>query len=280
MHGYRTRDELRNLVIQLFSREKEIYAIYIFGKEVSQQVDEYSDIDMIICSKDLAATQSKYRRLFNEISPMIGTFLLNSTENDFSQMVMMGDFSPYQKIDFSITDRIETKIAAGFGPFTAVYQDDSEIAAGNARLDIITPKRARNQLDNYLFAIPRFTKCLFRNDPDMYRRWKNISDAVLVLLYEKHFGWEEKTSRNALSVMEWTELKGVVSAKEEEKLHTIFPPSGQVNLAESFESCMELLVFLCRQKALFFKDEIDEGFIRYMVEFLCSEVLRYGERMR
>lgn len=84
MPKFKTRDELRKLIINGFSKEAEINSIFFFGKEVDNKADRYSDIDMVLCSKDLAKTQSKYLKIFNAISPIIGTYLLNSTENDLS----------------------------------------------------------------------------------------------------------------------------------------------------------------------------------------------------
>lgn len=277
MQKYKTRNELRNLVINSFSKEEEIISIFFFGKEVDDKSDEYSDIDMIVCSNDLAKTQSKYLKIFNDISPIIGSYLLNSTENNFSQMVMLKDFSPYQKIDFSITDNIETKISAGFGPFISIYRDDSLTTKVNSKLEIIEKNNVKNQLDDFLFSVPRFTKCLFRKDCDMYRRWKRISDITLVLLYEKYFDWEEKTSKEELSVKELSELNKTMSNGENELLHKIFPPSGIVNIAESYKMCIELLITLCKQKSAYFKVELSEDFILYIEGFLNSEIMRYIE---
>jgi predicted nucleotidyltransferase len=277
MQKYKTRNELRNLVINSFSKEVEIISIFFFGKEVDDKSDEYSDIDMIVCSNDLAKTQSKYLKIFNDISPIIGSYFLNSTENNFSQMVMLKDFSPYQKIDFSITDNIETKISAGFGPFISIYKDDSLTTKVNSKLEIIEKNNVKNQLDDFLFSVPRFTKCLFRKDCDMYRRWKRISDITLVLLYEKYFDWEEKTSKEELSVKELSELNKIMSNGENELLHKIFPPSGIVNIAESYKMCIELLITLCKQKSAYFKVELSEDFILYIEGFLNSEIMRYIE---
>ena len=275
MQKYKTRNELRNLVINSFSKEAEIISIFFFGKEIDNKTDEYSDIDMILCSNDLAKTQSKYLKIFNDISPIIGSYLLNSTENDFSQMVMLKEFSPYQKIDFSITDNIETKISAGFGPLISIYKNESLTTKVNSKLGIIEENNLKNQLDNILFSVPRFTKCLFRKDYDMYRRWKHISDYAMVLLYEKYFDWEEKTSKGKVSVKELSELNKIMSNDENELLNKIFPFSGIVNIAESYKICIELLVTLCKQKADYFKVNLNEEFILYIEKFLNSEIRRY-----
>lgn len=271
----KTRSALNDLLIESFSKENEIYAIYLFGKAVTNETDEYSDIDMMICSNDLAMTQSKYRRIFNDISPITGSFLLNSTETDLSQMVMLYDYSPYHKIDFSITDRIESKIVSGFGPFVTAYKANSYTFKVVSKLDKITQDHVKNQLDNFLFAVPRFTKCLFRKDYDMYRRWKYISDCMLVLLYEKYFGWEEKTTMKQVPAKELSKLNQMMSADETEILKRIFPDSGTVNIAESYKLCIEILVSLCREKAEFFKVDLDEGFIQHVEKFLDAEISRY-----
>ncbi len=275
MRKYRTREELRDLFIHSFAKESEVTAIYIFGKEVTNMTDEYSDLDVIICSNDLAATYSKYLGILSEISPIMGSFLLNTTEHDLSQMVIMKDFSPYQKIDFSIADSLERKIEAGFGPFISVYVDDTDYERNNTRLDILDIDPVRNQMDDVLFAIPRFTKCLFRRDYDMYRRWKNSTDLALVLLYEKYFGWAKKTAREQVPAKEMAKLNQRMSNEDSRIVNKIYPDSGALNLAESYRVCVELLISLCRQKACFFEVELDEVFIRHMERFLETEILRY-----
>lgn len=269
------RSILNKLLIESFSKEKEIYAIYLFGKVVTGEIDEYSDIDMVICSNDLATTQSNYQRILSDISPIMGSFLLNSTETDLSQMVMLYDFSPYQKIDLSITDCIETKIQAGFGPFLDVYKDKSLTAKVNSELVIIEEEHVINQLKNYLFAVPRFTKCLFRKDTDMYRRWKNTSDQAMVMMHEKVFGWEENIARKQISAKEISRLNQTMSVGDVELLSGIFPASGVINIAESYRLCVELLLLLCRQKASFFAVELDEAIIQHIERFLDAEIRRY-----
>mgnify|MGYP000398042925 CR=1 FL=1 len=274
MQKYRSREDLRSLVIEAFSKQTEVTGIYVFGKEIEGKTDKYSDIDMVICSKDLARTQDSYLKIFSRISPVIGTFLLNSTETDLSQMIMLEGFSPYQKIDFSITDDIEKKRADGFGPFVCVYQDEAGESHSHTKMEIIYRDRVSHQVEDFLFSIPRFTKCLFRKDYDMYRRWKRTSNQVMVLLYEKYFGWED-VSKNSLSIKEISALNQLMSAEDKEAVKRIFPASGIVNIAESYESCLELLITLCRRKAKFFQISLDDDFILYMDNFLHIEIIRH-----
>lgn len=274
MRKYRTREDLRSLVIEAFSKETEITAIYVFGKEIKGKVDEYSDIDMVICSNDLARTQANYWKIFNGISKVKGTFLLNSTDTDLSQMIMLEGFSPYQKIDFSITDDIERKRADGFGPFVCVYQDESVESHSQTKMEIIDRDPVNHQLDDFLFSIPRFTKCLFRKDYDMYRRWKRTSNQAMVLFHEKYFGWEE-VSKNNLSAKENSALNQLMNAEDKDAIKRIFPASGDLNIAESYKACLEILIALCRRKAKIFQVTLDDDFISYMDVFLHTEITRH-----
>lgn len=290
-----TREKLRSLVIDSFSKEPEVFAIYFFGKEVENKSDRYSDIDMVVCSNDLAKTQANYLNIFNETSPVIGTFLLESQENQLAQMIMLKDFSPYQKIDLSITDGIETKISAGFGPFVQAYIKTAEqlthlqkpplkgvprqggagvLAHEQAisTLTIIQENPIKHQLYDFLFSVPRFTKCLFRQDYDIYRRWKGISDIVTVLLYEKYFGWEENIASKSLSAKQSSRLYDNLSYEDNKLLQKILPLSGNLNIVQSYAVAMELLISLCRQKADHFKIQLDEDFIQYIKVFLDTEI--------
>jgi hypothetical protein len=277
MQKFKTREELRNLVIDSFAKEAEIFSIFFFGKEVDNKSDEYSDIDMIVCSNDLAKTQAKYLQIFNAISPVIGLHLLDSTENNLSQMIMLKDFSSYQKIDFSITDNIATKISAGFGPFITVYKNAQPSTKTNSKLKIIKENSVKNQLADILFSVPRFTKCLFRKDRDMYRRWKGISDIVMVLLYEKYFGWKENTLQKKISAKESSALYKKLSNNENELLDKIFPLSGNFNIATSYAICIKLLIKLCKQKAAHYGTTLNEDFIQHIEIFLNSEINRYAK---
>lgn len=97
----------------------------------------------------------------------------------------------------------------------------------------------------------------------------------MVLLYEKYFDWEEKTSKTKVSAKELSELIKIMSNDDNELLNEIFSFSGIVKIAESCKMCLELLITLCKQKADYFKVELNEDFILYIERFLNSEIMRY-----
>ena len=272
---YKSREALRNAVIEVFAAQPEINQVFLFGREVENLHDDYSDLDVIVCSNDLAKTQAAYRDLFTSISPVIGTFLIETSAENLSEMVMLHDYAPYQKIDFSIVNEIEYKIQRGFGPFLRVHDKQPAQVSSRTQLEPVPVDAIRNQLHDFLFSVPRFTKCLFRQDMDMYRRWKNISNITLVMLYEKYEGWTQDAVSGRLPGRETHLLEERVNPRERDVLDAIFPTSGQLNLARSYQHCIHLLIDLSRQKAARFDVAIDEGFIDYMRQFLDSEIDRF-----
>ena len=269
---YKSRDELRSAVIEVFAQQPEITQVFLFGREVRNQHDEYSDLDVIVCSSDLATTQAAYCTLFGTISPVIGTLLLESSTENLSEMIMLQDYAPYQKIDFSIVNDIEYKVQRGFGPFLRVHDKQSVQTRSTTQLVVVNVDAVRNQLHDFLFAVPRFTKCLFRRDIDMYRRWKGISDIALVLLYEKYEGWKREAATGKLSAREAHLLYNRVNPREYEMLCSIFPINAELNLAHSYQRCIHLLIDLCQQKAEHFHVDLDLRFIAHIRRFLDAEI--------
>ena len=121
MECFGSREELSSGVVDAFAREPEVREIHVFGREVDGATDEYSDIDVIVCSSDPRRTAERHLDLLSRISPVIGTYVIKQEEGELAEMVMLRDFSPYQKIDLSIVGSIEAK--AGFGPFKCVYRE-------------------------------------------------------------------------------------------------------------------------------------------------------------
>jgi hypothetical protein len=130
------------------------------------------------------------------------------------------------------------------------------------------------KLDEVLFSIARFTKCLFRNDMDMYRRWKSMTDITLVMLYEKYFGWE-KESRRGLRADEAKKLYEKVKGQERKALTKILPAWGQLDVASSYQASLNLFVELSKQKAKYFGKDLDSAFIGQMQSFLWAEIKRF-----
>jgi len=129
-------------------------------------------------------------------------------------------------------------------------------------------------LTDVLFSVARFTKCLFRCDIDMYRRWESITDLTLVLLYERHFGWERETCWKRLDGYQSKCLCEALAAEEADRLHRIRPPHARLDLAASYQASVELFD-LSRQKARRFRVALDDDLIAYVGGFVDDEIRRY-----
>jgi predicted nucleotidyltransferase len=269
-----SREELRSRLIDVFSSQDEIYEIHLFGNEVSGEIDQYSDIDIIFCSNDPAQTQKKYLELLETISPVWDRLLLASQPYAFAEMVMLKGVSPYQKIDMSIVDRIERE--AAFAPFGTVYRQQGEPEPNGTTLKVRTRKwDVTHMLNEYLFSIPRFTKCLFRKDYDLYRRWKGITNLLWVALYEKYFGWSEVTATTALKAHAAKKIYHALTCQDRERMDTVLPPSARMDVAASFEACTEFFIELLVEKAEHFNVPLRHAFIDHMKEFTRQELDRY-----
>jgi predicted nucleotidyltransferase len=273
MMAYKTRDTLKRHVIEAFAAQDEVYRICFFGREAEGQHDAYSDIDMIVYSQDPAKTQAHYRQVFTTISPIRANFPLGGSPEGCSEMVMLRDYSPYQKIDFSIGDwgKEDWLLLTMYERPEPPLPPSTTLEALDIRQDVAY------KLMDVLFSIARFTKCLFRHDIDMYRRWESITDLTLVVLYEKYFGWQTETLKRRLGSYESKQLDTVLDSGDREWIHKIRPPGADLNLAQSYQDSIALFIRLSRQKATHFGIALDDDFIAYMVDFMDTEMARYHE---
>ncbi len=84
-----SRRRLRSRLIAAFSARREVREIHVFGREVEGEVDEYSDIDMVICSDDLPATGRNCRAALSAVSPILGAYVIRCDEDELVEMVML-----------------------------------------------------------------------------------------------------------------------------------------------------------------------------------------------
>jgi len=268
------RHLLETRLIEAFAMRPEVYQIHLFGRKVEGKVDRYSDIDVVFCSTDLAATQGAYRTILSQISPIRASWPIVSLPQQLSEMVMLADYSPYQKIDMTIVERIEQQ--AAFAPFALVHQKQAGPQTSATRLTVqpvANPTAYR--LDEMLFSVPRFTKCLFRRAPDMYRRWKGITDVLLELLYERHFGWRTNLERVRLNAGQAKKLYLCLDKDEWAELERVFPPSAHLDLAASYRASLGLFVKLSRIKAAALDTPLDRSFADHMLRFMDQELSRW-----
>jgi predicted nucleotidyltransferase len=271
MYKYKTRDKLISLIIEEFSGLLEINQIYFFGSIAEEKDDNYSDIDIIVCTDDLAKVQNSYEKIITKISPIINSLWLESSKQVYAESIMLKDYSPYHKIDFTLTSDASIKTD---NKTILVYEKRQLLKIKPTSLRIIKEEKITNQFNNYMFSVPRFTKCLFRKDVDMYKRWKGLTNAINNLLYEKVYGWD-LSSEQSKSLTDMRLLKKNLNKDDFYKLLQLYPINAQLNLARSFVIGVDLFIELYKQKANYFDISLNEEFIQYIKDFLNNEVNKY-----
>lgn len=271
----RQREELKTSLISGFAARDEIYAIHLFGRDYAGDADQYSDIDVVICSNDPHQTQAEIYSVIEVISPIRKSLILCSTPNHYAESIMLMNFSPYQKIDLSVVPHIQLK--SEFGPFRRVYGDqDTGVMKPASLMEVVEDEMTiEARLDDVLFSIPRFTKCVFRNDLDMYRRWKGTTDLLLVVLYEKHKG-KSSQNRYRLKAHETHFLYRIIDKAEKQSLECVLPSSGEVDIVASYWAAVEWLVDLLEHEAKQKEVDLDIDFAEFMLDWLADEAHRAG----
>jgi hypothetical protein len=264
---------LHERVVAAFASQLEVNSIYAFGREVDGQVDEYSDIDLIVYSDDLALSQRKSPTVLQSIAPVLGTYCIVLEPRTLAQMAMFRDYSPYQKLDFSFTDDPDAPQA--FAPLACLYQREPLHRPSHTRIELNDQRDTlSNWLNDVLFSIPRWTKCLFRRDGDLYRRWTGAIEHLAVMLYEDCFGWD-RGHHHRLGPHEYKALHKNLSPEHRTLLERIQPPDGRPDLVLGYELAVGAIVDLYQAKAKALGETIDTSFASYMQRFLREEIKRY-----
>lgn len=266
-----SRDVARAKILDVLSSQPEVISLHFFGKDADGKVDQFSDFDLVVVSSDLKMTQRKYPALLNEISPVIGRLTLASEPKYMAEMIAFRDFSPYQKIDLSILSNLDYK--REFGPFLKVFERACKAPCSvSDLLPLPTPSGIEHNLKDILFSIPRFTKCLWRDDFDMYRRWMGVIRKLFILLFEKYSNWEESHIKRDLSPTQAGYLYTALDETDRNHLRSCFPLDGRVDIAESFRSCVHFYVSLSNQKAQSGNCIIDQMFAKHTLNFMDNEI--------
>ena len=249
------RQALQDRLIAQLAARPEIRSVYTFGRAVSGQPDAYSDLDLVIASSDRPQTQRVLPELFAAISPVRSQLILAS--------------SP----DLSIIDHIESQ--ARFGPFLALYENSAPTPTNDAPLPIIDlDADLQNQLNDILFSIPRFAKCLFRHDPYLYQRFYATVENTLPLLYESHHDWQ-MPKRAKLNSREYQQLYAGLKDAERSQVEKILPFDARPDIPQSFLACIDLLLDLYQTKAQALNLSLDDAFNTYIRNFLSTEIRRF-----
>ncbi|MCC6580140.1 MAG: hypothetical protein IT440_06830 [Phycisphaeraceae bacterium] len=273
-----SRSQLCGALREVFSSWPQVSGIHVFGRDAEGLVDAYSDIDLVICCDDPARGYDQLHDGLAQVAPIVGSYLIHADAAELAQMFMLDGYSPYQKIDLSLVSRLEQK--AVFAPFRALYVRSSPPAShGITTLpDLASVKNSlTNQLHDVLFSIPRFTKCLFRGERDMYRRWHGVAEILAALLYESCFGWS-MPARGRLAPQEYKRLFHHLLPSDAEQLDRIQPLDGRPDLCDGFVHAVQWIVRLYQTKAAHMNLPLDTSLADRLLPFLEQEILRFRQR--
>lgn len=268
-------DVLLKSLVEAFSKSPEIFLIGTFGSAVTKQMDEYSDVDIIICSNDLKKTQSEYRKIIESISPIVTLSPFYSEKPDvISEIIYLQKFKPYQKVDLTIIPYLG--YLSNFNPeMTILYED--QIADRKLKSGLEPKKESEEALNEWLVKnvgfVVGFCKSYKRKNMEMYRYWDFIKDATLVLLFENHYGWSTDYSKMRLSAPEFKDLfYRKINKNEYDYLLQILPPSGVLDIKNSFLVSFFLFSELINIKSNGVKQYLDSNFLNYIKNFLQEEL--------
>jgi predicted nucleotidyltransferase len=268
-------ETLLKTLVENFSKSPEIFLIGTFGSAVDQQMDAYSDVDIIICSNDLKKTKEEYKKIIESISPIIASspFYIDKP-NVISEIIYLKNFKPYQKIDLTIIPYLG--YLSDFNPqMTILFENqlaDREQKSG------IEPEKAKEEtldewmMKNIAFVIG-FCKSYKRKNMEMYRYWDFIKDAMLILLFEKHDKWTKQYDKLMLAAPEFKNLfYRSINKSEFDFLQQVLPPNGKLDLKISFITAFFLFSELIVIKSDGVKEYVNREFLSYIKHFLQSEM--------
>lgn len=276
MPSYGPRQALLDAILRELKSRQEVLEIHAFGSAVSKTEDEYSDYDLVVCSASPRKTQCNLNRTLEAAAPILGSFVLLSRPDQLGTMFLFKGFSPYHKLDLALVPSLAA--LPTYGPFRCLYKAD-EAHQMSAEEDTLeehaTGHPFVNQVNGVVFCIPRFTKCLFRQDRDVYKKWIFVLEHTLSIMHESHFGWKEEQG-DFLSSPERDALYKEVGTGAASSLDLMMPTPSAFDLGSSFAACIGQFVSCANRKAAALGVSLEQETIVYLVSFLQSELDRFG----
>ncbi|NKB66394.1 MAG: hypothetical protein GKR89_04995 [Candidatus Latescibacteria bacterium] len=270
--NFKSRSDLWEQVTAALAGQSSIDALYVYGSQVRNQADEYSDIDLVLCANDLAGAETAVGQALTSVAEIVGTIHLLRRQDRFVQSVLLQGYSPYNKLDLAVTHSLDSE--REFGPFSTVYKGNSPVSAKTSPAPAGDWDDFLNDIYGILFSVPRFTKCLFRRDRALYKRWVGLLERIWALLFERHFGWRQ-TYLAKISPPQHNRLQAALTDAEQRRLDSIIPPHGRLDLVASFRAGLSLLLQLAREKAAALDLFLDIKFAAFIEEFLRGEISRF-----
>ena len=263
------KSKLLKNIVEIFSQQKEIYNISVFGREVGGKADRYSDIDIIICTDDLAKTQKYYKQKLSTISPILGNYFLRLEDTEIVEMILLKGISPYNKIDLSISNNLAGK--SEFSPFKKLYCREGKGPSCSTKIRTnVKYSKNINMLHDRLFSIPRFTKTLFRDEQqETYRRWQATINEYLKILMRKYLSYVPEKQLHPIA---FKNLKDKINRNDSNKMKMILPAANNFSIGNSYKLAMHEITkyYLAKISTYPYRE-----FYNTMMQFLNEEIDRF-----
>lgn len=268
----------QNLLKQLsekFSQSEEIFLIATFGSAINNEMDEYSDVDIILCSNDLATTYGNYRSIIESISPIsAASSFYYDKPNVISEVLYLKNYKPYQKVDLTIVPYLG--YLSDFNPNVFILYEN-QVKDRTLKRGIIHKNKPIETLDswmiNYMALVVGFVKSYKRRNMEIYRYWELIKDATIVLMFEKYNGWSKQYNRPRLTSAEYKDLfYRKINKNEYDLLSQVLPQSGVLDIKLSLIVSFFLFCELLTIKSNAIKEYVNLEFLDYIKNFLQNEL--------
>ncbi len=270
----KSRKDLQEKIVTAFKESPEIYNILLFGSEVSGNVHERSDIDLILASKDLLQTAQTYRPILEKsIGRIRGMWRIVNEPEERVESIMLeyaGIMDAYWKIDLTILSDLSRKDA--FRPLKSLWRREGNDGFSETYIERLPDLHPLEEGISYvLFNAPRFLKSFYTHDPAVYMRWHRIIENLEILLLEKLHDWNEGIEGSRIHGGQRAWLKKNVTGHNKERFDKVFPPTGEL---EVFKSGIEALLWfmeLAKEKAVRFSVPLNKEWLTFMEEFILWE---------
>ncbi|MDQ6985868.1 MAG: hypothetical protein Q9M91_00235 [Candidatus Dojkabacteria bacterium] len=188
-------DLLENKIINIFSKQDEIFAIDIYGKGALSPKDKFSDIDLFFYSTDLHKSYDNYLKLLenNGLNILFNFQYPSEQINYISGYIVFKNQCFYQKLDYNfVHSRRSIPTMYIDMPIKNIYMSkNSYVHSSNPSFYLPKPSpcSVQTQESIYLNSIA-FCKCHHRSDLNVWTYWNSLIEIYLELLIQKYSGWD------------------------------------------------------------------------------------------
>ena len=214
--------DLLNQLIEVFTKQPEIYKIYSFGSINTSKYDCFSDVDLTIVSNDVYRTSNILNKTVSKIDEIQAKYTIFEKDKSAAYTMFLKKYTPYKNIDIGIVPNDKN----------INLFEGSKLRYKNQHLKQCTDNNIKPQKENvvdHLFldcfiGSIRYLKHVFRKQPWIaYRFYKGFVEQYLKAKFEL-----DEVSRLGL-----TEYK-YIDKKLKFKMTNLILPSSFVDMSVTY----------------------------------------------